>query len=288
MENNNSIRTDFKTPLEIENYMSILGGKMIGKDKFRLDNFTFSVDREYQGIYCHRDLPRKIVKLLEERGMSDSIYGRIIFHLEALVLIHTYLNGEDIDEHYEDNLYQARKEMLNRVLEKINPIEFKGLFSEFDQAITPFFRDDFDPEKFLEECVFNTTGYYEKEGYDKCLKFQWYTLSNPEKIYDIEISKNGFWDTIWNKYKDRTDEQVYHFVPNDRGEVVKCFHGYTKSIVYDADKQTIERSDLRTTEERKATGRNIQRVIEKANSYIDSTVSFEKGISKGKNPQVSL
>ena len=72
-------RTFFLTPLEIYNYMSILGAAVIGQERFMLNGKIFSVDRENKGIYCSYGIPKYVLDIFKKYGMEDSIYGPIIF-----------------------------------------------------------------------------------------------------------------------------------------------------------------------------------------------------------------
>ena len=280
---NKNLKTMFLTPLEIKNYMSILGAYILDDDTFVLDGLKCGVDREYHGIYFPGGIPENIAKLFEKYGLEDSIYGWIIFDLEGIILLHTALCNESIDECFNDNLEQAKRKMLEQVLAEKEKIDFNGIFSDFDRAITPFLNDDFDSEKFLEQCVFNTTGYYEKEGYNKCLKFQWRTKQDPETLYAITVNKDGFYDTIMFKgcFK-RFHQQLYHFAYDDK-ESLEFFYEKGIQTVFDIKKGEITESiDYSEEQTRKATKFDILKMKAIANSFQDKKLLFKKELKNTK------
>ena len=272
----------FLTPLEIKNYMSILGADILDNNTFVLDGLKCEVDREYQGIYFPGGIPKNVSCLFEEYGLKDSIYGWIIFDLEGLILLHTALCNENIDECFTDNLVQAKKEMLARLLAESETIDFSGPFSDFDRTITPFLCDGFDAKNFLEQCVFNTTGYYEKDGYNKCLKFQWKMKQDPDTLYSITVNKDGFHDTImfreWNK---RFYQTLSHFAYEGK-ELLRFYYGKNIHIEFDAkDGKIIEYIDGEESK-RKATKIDILKMSAIANSFQNNGLPFIKGSSKKK------
>ena len=282
---NKNLKTMFLTPLEIKNYMSILGADIWDDNTFVLDGLKCEVDREYQGIYFTGGIPKNVVSLFKKYGLEDSIYGWIIFDLEGLTLLHTALCNESIDECFADNLEQAKKEMLDRVLSEREMIDFNGPFGDLDRAITPFLCDDFDSKKFLEQCVFNTTGYYEKDGYNKCLKFQWKTKKDPDTLYGITVSKDGFHDTIMFKewYK-KFHQQIYHFT-YDGKDLVKFFYGRDCHTELDAKKGIITESIKGIDNKREATNFDILKMSAIAMDFRNDELLFTKGSSKKKTIQ---
>ena len=279
---NKKLKTMFLTPLEIKNYMSILGANIIDDNTFILDGLKCGVDREYQGIYFLGGIPQNVSHLFEKYGLEDSIYGWIIFDLEGLILLHTTLCNESIDECFTDNLEQAKKEMLERVLTEKEIIDFNSPFGDFDRAVTPFLCDDFDPKKFLEQCVFNTTGYYEKEGYNKCLKFQWRTKQDPDTLYAITVNKDGFHDTImFKEWPERFHQQLYHFT-YDGKDLLKFFYGKNSHTEFDVKKGEITESIEGTENKREATKFDILKMSAIASSFQNDELLFTKSTSKKK------
>lgn len=280
---NKKLKTMFLTPLEIKNYMSILGANIIDDNTFILDGLKCGVDREYQGIYFPGGIPQNVSHLFEKYGLEDSIYGWIIFDLEGLILLHTALCNESIDECFTDNLEQAKKEMLERVLAEREIIDFNSPFGDFDRAVTPFLCDDFNPKKFLEQCVFNTTGYYEKEGYNKCLKFQWRTKQDPDTLYAITVNKDGFHDTIMFKgCYERFHQQLYHFAYEGK-ELLEFFYEKGINTVFDVKKGEITESIGYSEEQtRKATKFDILKMSTIASSFQNDELLFTKSPSKKK------
>ena len=280
--NNNELKTMFLSPLEIKNYMSILGANILDDTTFVLDGLKCEVDREYRGIYFQDGIPQNVLYLFLEYGLEDSVYGRIVFDLEGLILLHTALCNESIDECFTDNLEQAKKEMLARVLVEREVIDFSGPFGDFDRAITPFLCDDFDSKSFLEQCVFNTTGYYEKEGYNKCLKFEWKTKKDPETIYAITVTKDGFHDTImFKEWNERFYQQLYHFTYGGNDQL-KFFYGKDIHAYLDVKKGEFTESVNGRDNTRKATKFDILKMSEIASSFQNGELLFTKSSSKKK------
>ena len=210
-------RTNFLSPLEIENYMSILGAANRGKDRFLLDGLLCEVDREYEGVYFPGGISNSIEYLFTKYNLEDSMIGWTICDLEGLILMHMALrNDVNIDNYYSKFLYDARLNILERTLSSRKKIDFKGRFREIDYIVTPFLRDDFDYRAFLDNCIFNTTGYYEKDGYDKCLRFEWYDKKEPDTIFDIRVDRDGYRSTINDKKKKLL---IIHYVYDDEDKL---------------------------------------------------------------------
>ena len=212
--------------------------------------------------------------------LEDSIYGWIIFDLEGLILLHMALCDESIDECFDNNLEYAKKEALARVLNEREKIDFNGPFSDFDQTITPFLNDDFDDKKFLQECIFNTTGYYEREGYDKCLKFEWKTKQNPDIIYAITINEYGFHDTImFKKCYTEFFQQLYHFTYHGE-EILKFFYGNDISIIFDYKKGEVNESVGIIDHKRKITKFDVQKMLAIVKNFQYNSPEFRKSNTK--------
>jgi hypothetical protein len=284
MKNENSIvqkedlRTRLSSPLEIKNYMTILGATFIDDNKFVLDGLECEVDREYEGVYFEKEIPKKIRNQLDMYGIN--YYGHIVFDLEALTLIHTMRNNEKIEECFDNNLYQARKQMLLRILQERKELEFNGSFGDFDKAVTPFLGSNFDADRFLDECVFSTTGYYKKDGYDNCLKFQWKAKEDPDTLYDIQIyGENKFNSTIMSKQPyDRFHQQVYHFASSGNQDgIIKFFYGNDICIEYDSEKNQIkEAANFNQKQTREATEFDKAKLLSIVKAFQDRKLSFEK------------
>ena len=271
------LRTRLSSPLEIKNYMTILGATIIDDNTFVLDGLECEVSREYQGVYFEKEIPKEIRNQLDRYGIN--YYGHIVFDLEALTLIHTMRNNEKIEECFGNNLYQARKQMLLRILQERKGLEFNGSFSDLDQAVTPFFGSNFDADRFLDECVFSTTGYYKKDGYDNCLKFQWQTKKDPNTLYDIQIYRGDrFTTTIMSKQPyDIFHKQVYHFASfGNQDGIIKFFCG-NDIIVYDSEKNQItEVENPHQSQTREATEFDKAKLLAIVKAFQDRELSFEK------------
>lgn len=272
------LRTRLSSPLEIKNYMTILGATFIDDNTFVLDGLECEVCREYQGVYFKKEIPKEIRNQLDRYGIN--YYGHIVFDLEALTLIHTMRNKEKIEECFGNNLYQARKQMLLRILQERKGLEFNGSFSDLDQAVTPFFGSNFDADRFLDECVFSTTGYYKKDGYDNCLKFQWKTKEDPDTLYDIQIyGGDRFASTIMSKKPyDRFHQQVYHFASSGNQDgIIKFFYGNDINIAYDSEKNQItEVANPHQSQTRGATEFDKAKLLAIVKAFQDRELSFEK------------
>lgn len=272
------LRTRLSSPLEIKNYMTILGATFIDDNTFVLDGLECEVCREYQGVYFKKEIPKEIRNQLDRYGIN--YYGHIVFDLEALTLIHTMRNNEKIEECFGNNLYQARKQMLLRILQERKELEFNGLFSDLDLAVTPFFGSNFDADRFLDECVFSTTGYYNKDGYDNCLKFQWKTKEEPDTLYYIQIyGGDRFTSTIMSKQPyDRFHQQIYHFVSSGNQDgIIKFFYGNDIHIEYDSEKNQItEVANLHQSQTREATEFDKVKLLAIVKAFQDRELSFEK------------
>lgn len=81
--------------------------------------------------------------------------------------------------------------MLEDIINEKELFDFGRAFSRFDKKAMLFLYGDFDTDKFLKQCTFNTTGYYEDSEYDKCLNFTWKINNNPKTTYEIQIDKNN-------------------------------------------------------------------------------------------------
>lgn len=285
---NKNLKTRFLTPLEIKNYLSILGANIIDDNNFVLDGLNCGIDRKYEGICFNSEFSCSILSLFEKYGMKDSIYENIIFDLEGLVLLHMILCGKNIEEDYNKVLNHVKREMLFCVLTEKEKIKLNSPFSKFDQAITPFLNDNFDSNEFLEQCVFNTTGYYEKDGYDKCLKFQWRAKKDPDTLYAIQIHKDGFWDTIMHKdnYK-RFHQQLYHFY-SDKADKISFFYGDNIQIDFDVKNNQIEEYIDTKEITKKANEFDALIMSTIARSFQDDELLFEKRNSKKKTLQLDI
>ena len=272
------LRTRLSSPLEIKNYMTILGATFIDDNTFVLDGLECEVCREYQGVYFEKEIPKEIRNQLDRYGIN--YYDHIVFDLEALTLIHTMRNNEKIEECFGNNLYQARKQMLLRILQERKGLEFNGSFSDLDQAVTPFLGSNFDADRFLDECVFSTTGYYKKDGYDNCLKFQWKTKEDPDTLYDIQIyGGDRFTSTIMSKQPyDRFHQQVYHFASSGNQDgIIKFFYGNDIYIEYDSEKNQItEVANPHQSQTREATEFDKAKLLAIVKAFQDRELSFEK------------
>lgn len=276
---NNGYYTSFETPLEIENYMSILGAEFIKDDTFILDGLKCGVDYEYRGIWFEHGFSPEVLSLFKEYGIYT--YGSVLFSLEGLVLLHTMRIGDNIEESYAENFNNARRAMLQRVLDKRVQLDFNEPLNKFDNATVPFLSNNFDPEAFLDKCVFNTTGYYTKEGYNRCLIFKWRVKKDPMAIYEITTYYSGYRSTILlNSPFKRNHQQVYHTV-NSFGEKIQYFNdGF--SIEYDKYNQKItEYADFKSHTQY-ATEFDEIKMASIANSLVDEKLSFEKSVKKRK------
>jgi len=271
------IKTRFLSSLEIGRYLTILGADRINNDVYALDGLICGVDREYQGIYIVDGLSSKQLKLFKKYGMEDSIYGYVILNLEGLVLLHTALSGQDIEENFANNLYEARKQLLLSVMNEKEKLTYDGEFIKFDEFVTPFLSDDFDIDEFLDKCVFNTTGYYEKDGYDKCLKFQWIVKNNPEISYDFSISGEGFHDIVsFKKTYERFFQQLCHYVGENKDKV-KLYNGNGINAELDLrTNQICERLNFSDRQFRDATDFDKSKLFTIGMTFFDEKLSFKK------------
>ena len=280
------LRTMLSSPLEIKNYMTILGATIIDDNTFVLDGLECEVCREYQGVYFEKEIPEKIRNELDRYGIIN-YNSHIVFDLEALTLIHTMRNNEKIEECFDNNLYKARKQMLLRILQERKGLEFNGSFSDLDQAVTPFLGSNFDADRFLDECVFSTTGYYKKDGYDNCLKFQWKTKEDPDTLYYIQIyGEDRFTSTIMSKQPyDRFRQQVYHLVSSGNQDgIIQFFYGNNIFIEYNSEKNQITEeveNDLYQRQMREATEFDKAKLLAIVKAFQDRELSFEKKPEKG-------
>ena len=282
---NTNLKTELFSLLEIEKYMDILGANKTGYNTFILDGLECKVEESaYQGVMVLGGIPNIIRHLFKVYGLEDSIdsiYKSVILDLEGLVLFHTVLTAhcsENIDECFANNLKQVKKEMLERVFYFYGrkPMDFDSRFADFDRVITPFLNDDFDLDKFLEQCVFNTTGYYEEDGYDKCLKFRWRTKQEPDIIYAFEMNKNGFRDGItFKEYLARFHQQLLHYAYFDN-EVLKFFYGRDIYTEFNVKNSEIVEGFGNIESTREATEIDLLKMVAIANSFIYEKPSFER------------
>ena len=185
ISSNNGQITRFNSYLEARNYMDILGAK-INDDKreFVLDGRRCSFSGEYKGILFEEYIPQQVKDELNKCGTH--YFGDTVFDLESLLLMHEMLRNRNPEETLEDTVFQAKKQMLLRLIGKKGTFTHReGRLSDFDDGMLPFLDDAFDIDKFARECIFNTTGYYEEEGKD-ALKFSWKSKQKPsiEHFYD--------------------------------------------------------------------------------------------------------
>lgn len=234
---NNDLRTFFSSVDEIAKYMTLLRADKIAPNIFRLDNVDFSInpfDEKILGISFDSNFIDVISRLLKRFKMSDSILGKTIISLDALVLIYTALNlmqknlkhtenfDQEFDKHFRRNLRQVRKEMLLSVLQNNNTKTYKGNFSFFDNSITPFLDKKFNLDSFLDQCIFNTNGCSSKNGK---LTINWRTRKRPELVYGFQNSNEGNVTFAISKGKNSNSSlNVFHFLPTaDKPEEVEIF-----------------------------------------------------------------
>lgn len=317
MENNNSVVTPLMSPLEIEKYMKILGATIDGDERFVLDGLECTIDREYRGIKFTNELPEFLIYLLRKYGMGELGSKRIITSLDELVLIHTALNEKRMGEAkikrtitglnelvlihaalneenyfskcFENNLYKARKQMLLSILDEKGNFSFEGMLEDFDRSVLPFLDEDFDCEKFLNECVFSTTGFYDKNGREKCLKFEWKRKDDKETLYSFDGCEEDYSSSIMcREPMQRFGQQVFHIVNKDEGSNV--VHIYYRSnnadlfkTTYDVPTNWITRVYNNDVEEfREATDPEITRIIRFANSLNSKNSDYKRSRAKSK------
>lgn len=274
MENNNKFKTYFLTPFDIKNYMSILGAIVIVDDAFILDGLLCCVDKN-NSIRFENKFSSSIIEKFKECGLSGSIDEESIYDLDGLVLLHTILCGENVEECYDINLYQAKRDMLNSILVGKDIGDFNGSISDFDKAVAPFLKDNFDSSIFINQCFFSTTGYYSKDGYDKCLKFVWGKKSESDILYSITIDKNGYWNTIGYK---KNNIELYHFVSENQDRV-SFYYGDNIHIDFDYKTSEIREKYGDEVQMRRATDFDKTKMLTILNSFYDRELSFEKSNS---------
>lgn len=268
------LKTRFLSPLELKNYMSILGAEIIDNNNFVLDGLRCT--KGFNGVCFLEGIPENIAKLFEEYGLEDSISGNTIYDLEGLIFLQIALRNESIEELFNKNLEQAKRKMLEQVLAEKEIIYFYGPFSDFDRAITPFLNDDFDSEKFLEQCVFNTTGYYEEGGYNKSLKFQWKTKQDPDIHHVFLVDGEKIIDYInFKKWGTKFNQQLLHTITNDEDKI-EYFYCSKFYIEYDVNNEEIKESVISVDKKRKATKFDFLKMRAIAESFQDKELSFEK------------
>lgn len=267
------LNTMLSNPLEIRKYLSILGAKFINENTFILDGKVLSISNKYW-LYVKEGLTPSLEKLFKKCGIP--IHDNNIEYLESLILMHTALNGENIGKCYLSNLNKVKKEMLLQVFDEREKIDFNGQFANIDKVIAPFISDNFDIDRFVEECVFSTTGYYSERGYDKCLKFGWRTKEDPDTFYFIDIFKNGYISTImFRDIYDRFYQYVHHEVI-DGNEEISYYIGekYEYTINYQK-KETREVINYEGVT-KKTTEQDIRKMLVILGSMVDTSIVFEK------------
>ena len=262
---------------EIRSYMSILGAYFIADNTFILDEIVLSIN-DNNCLFIKSGLAPSLKTLFKECGIP--VQDNIIVDLETLVFLYTALNGETLDNCFENNLKKVKKEMLLQVFDERKKINFNGQFANIDKVIAPFISDNFDIDRFVDECVFSTTGYYAERGYDKCLKFGWRTKEDPDTFYFIDIFKNGYISNIsFRDIFDRFYQQVYHEVIDGKEEISHSIGGkYDYTINY----QRGETREVINYEEatKKTTEQDIEKMKVILESMVDKSVVFEKETPK--------
>ena len=301
------LRTVFSSSEEARKYLEILGAEKIGDNKYRLgkvDNdscgsieciitsygIKFVTDEALTDEALDFDITASwLDTLFYKYGMSNSINHSCVCDLEGLVLIYTYFMSNTYDEMEEDfdsNLRHARYEMLSSIVNQKEPIASIGQFTDFDRAVAPFLSDDFDISKFLDECVFSTTGYYKDRGCDKCLHFEWRSEKDPDTIYEINTNSICFdFDTSisFRENNDRFSQKACHIVfgPGDE-RIHICFNNDAVHITYYPILGKISNEEYFGLNCRKATVHDVARVRAIMNSFIVPNLSFDKAKEKKK------
>lgn len=271
------LNTMLSNPLEIRKYMSILGAHFINEKTFVLDRKVLKISDENQ-LYIKKGATPSLERLFKKYGIP--IYDNNIEYLESLILMHTAFNGENIEKCYLSNLNKVKKEMLLQVFNDREKIDFNGQFAIIDKVVAPFLSDNFDIDRFVDECVFSTTGYYSEKGYDKCLKFGWNTKKDPDTYYYIVILKNEYISTImFRDIYDRFYQQIYHTVTEDNEKISHCIGGNYKYTIDYKSGETCE--DIYHEEvTKKTTEQDIEKMKVILESMIDNSIAFEKETPK--------
>ena len=263
---------------EIRSYMSILGAYFIADNTFILGEIVLSIN-DNDCLFIKSGLTPSLKTLFNECGIP--VQDNIIVDLETLVFLYTALNGETLDNCFENNLKKVKKEMLLQIFNAREKIDFNGQFANIDKVIAPFISDNFDIDRFIDECVFNTTGYYSERGYyDKCLKFGWRTKKDPDTYYFIDIFKNGYISIIsFRNIFDRFYQDVYHEVIDGKEEISHSIGGnYNFTIDYKSgETDEVIHYKIKT---KKTTEQDIEKMKVILESMVDKSVVFEKETPK--------
>ena len=287
----NNLKTTFESLGEVRNYMTILGAESSEDDRntFYLDGMKFYIDNDPYGVYIENDIPKIISDNFEKYGMDDSIYQGTIQDLEGLVLLRMSLCNEDIDNNFENVLYQAKKEMLETILAKRKPLYYEGVFSCFDRAVAPFLSYNFNIDNFLERCVFNTTGYYAKNGYANCIHFSWKEKTEPDIHYDIGIGGYGIVSQMWYREKyDRFHQSLFHRYNKDEDTICYGQAGGTKTTIKNYSKIKLIKeikasypySDKRSVQLSFATKSTVSRILDIVNAFTYKVPTFDRESQK--------
>ena len=219
-------RTIFRSPLENEMYLELIGAKKTslkseGRPVYLYRDLLLSTDREYQSIYCESSIYGQrtinydgesfivdncLNDLLLETDEEKKIFGRQfygnhIFSLEGLVYTFAKIYHKDkLEEYYYETLKSLKiqallktfKSLDSSIFKSINSIEYlKPALDEFMRVMNISTEEE--ANRFSNIFLFNTTGVYEKEGSNNRLNFLFYTPDNKDH-YEIISHGNDTWD----------------------------------------------------------------------------------------------
>jgi len=220
--------THFDSPLEGERYLLYLGAETIIQDeikKFKIGDLTFRIDSEYQCLYLYEELPELIATKLDNAGFERFFsHYHLITSLEMLTYIVAFVTNQKNPKQFLINNVKQMKIKTLLECQKFfdNYSASNSFFEQFDNATIPFLDDNFNPEEFIKNCSFQTTGVYEKEGV-ACLKFEWRRYDKPNILYSFTFHPYGASFTImFDKPCHKNYEQIYHYL-NQESETILYF-----------------------------------------------------------------
>ena len=266
------LSTYIKGPHDMENYLVILGATIKHGEhgvEFTWQNLEGFIDEDIHGIVFKKDND-DIKELFARYGIRYNP----VEDLEGLVLIYTILNDQDIEKNFDNNLYQTKIKMLNSIIERIEQLEFTGLLSEFDSAVAPFVRSDFDPELFADRCNFKTSGFFKKDGFDGYLNFTWSMKDAYGIHYRFELSPTGYESRI-----DTDDDQFlkHRVSDNNPNETIIYSSDRNNEIQLDIASNTIETiTDGIQFPKRQAKETDILPLVEIATTFAQKALAFIK------------
>ena len=277
-KNTETIFINYESLPEIRYYLEYFGAKRMNNLSYNFDGLNCHIVEYPIGIVLNNHFPIK--ELFSSYGIENSLDEKTgaIIGLDGLVLLHTVLFGENVEECYEKNLYDAKKSYLQFVLDRNEKIDYEGLFSDFDKTVTPFFSDSFNSDYFVKECVFNISDIYGPSRYknildsnkdNRLISFFWRTKDEPDCEYYYGVSGDDDYCTDMIIHRPVGIEQELIHCKDSESETIKYSHGNNYSILIDLKNNTIEENIGDKIDKRVISENDLLRITRIAKSFQD-------------------